>query len=175
MNKENRNIANKCIVKFFLGFAFKYYLETLWRRIIYIATSFYTFTQLWKMHQSSTSKKVRILSMNKFILFLLHLVFWIFDFVFFPITNLKVLYAIITSFFSIYLMLVFCFTITNLKLGYLQARISHRCSLIGLALLILFFIKKIHLVVDVHCHHLWMSKQIIINLLIWIIIKSCDA
>lgn len=160
---------------FFGGFAFKYYLETLWRRIFYIATSFYTFTKLWQMHQSSTSKKVRNLSMNKFIMFLLHLVFWIFDLVFFPITNLKVLYAIITSFFYIYLMLVFCFTIANIKLGYLQARISHHCSLIGLAFFYPIFKFFFHIVVDVHCHHLWMSKQSIINLFIWIIIKSCDT
>ncbi len=72
-------------------------------------------------------------------LFLLHLVFWIFGLVFLPINNLKLLYAIVTSFFYIYLMLVFCFTITNIKLGYLQARISHHYSLIGIVFFILLF------------------------------------
>jgi hypothetical protein len=73
------------------------------------------------------------------------------------------------------LMLVFCFTTANIKLGYLQARILHHCSIIGLVffcpILKIFF----HIVVDVHYHHLWMSKQRIINLFVWIIIKSCDA
>ncbi len=101
--------------------------------------------------------------------------FWIFGLVFFPITNLKVLYVIVTSFFSIYLMLVFCFTITNLKLGYLQVRISHHCFLIRPTFFLSYFFLFFHIVVDVHCHHLWMSKQRIINILIWIIIKSCDA
>lgn len=62
-----------------------------------------------------------------------------------------------------------------IKLGYLQARISHHCSLIGLAFFNPIFKIFFHIVVDVHCHHLCMSKQSIINLFIWIIIKSCDA
>lgn len=61
--------------------------------------------------------------------------------------------------FSIFLMLVFCFTIINLKLGYLQARISHHCSLIRPTFFYPIFFLFFHLVVDVHCHHLWMSKQ----------------
>lgn len=174
-NKENGSITNKCIVRFFGGICFKILSWNIVKEdflyCYFLLHLLWTMTNASKFNlqegEKSFNEQIYIVSITSCVLDL-----WS------CLSSYHQSQGVICNhhkFFSIYLMLVFCFTIANIKLGYLQARISHHCSLIGLAFFNPIFKIFFHIVVDVHCHHLWMSKQRIIDLFIWIIIKSCDA